>query len=140
MEYIFDTKEKYIGFLEELSRYCDELCIIEDIDIDTGFWEQMEPYMTEYNWARKFPGHGKSDNLKVLKYPLNNNVINVLSKYDSFLDIGYDYTFDEGIDMAFYKKDKLFFFIVNHEDMCYLEDFAESYFNETIKKFGIKRR
>lgn len=140
MEYIFDSKDKYEGFLDELNQYCDELRVIEDMDIDTIFWNQMEPYLLGYCWTRRFPGHGKHENLKILKYRLTDNVINILKRYKSFLDIGYDYVYDDGIDLAFYKNDKLIFWVLNHEDMCYLEDFAELHFEKTIEYFGIKSR
>lgn len=140
MEYVFDTKEKYTGFLDELVRYCDELHVVDNEDIDTGFWDQMEPYTSEHCWSRRFPGHGRGENLRILKYPLNPEVADILRKYDTFLDIGHDYEYDQGIDMAFYRNGEIVFWVLAHEDMCYLEENAEPQFKDTLLSLRISRR
>ena len=140
MEYVFDTKEKYTGFLDELVRYCDELRIVDNEDIDTGFREQMEPHISGHCWSRRFPGHGRGENLRILKYPLDPEVADILRKYDSFLDIGHNYEFDEGTDMAFYRNGELVFWVLDHEDMCCLEETAEPHFKDTILSLKISRR
>lgn len=132
VNYLLNTKKKYIEFLDELVRYCDELMIVENKDIDTNFWDQMEPYISEHCWTRRFPGHGREENMKILKCPLISEVADVLRKYCSFLDIGYDYEYDEGIDMAFYRAGKLVFWVLNHEDICYLEESAEPWFRGIV--------
>lgn len=140
MEFVFDTREKYLGFLKNLNKVCDSLWIVEDLDLSPKFWEGIKPLVNECCWTRKFPGWGRGCNMKVIKLPLNNGVMNVLSEYNSFLEIGYDAEEEMGLDMAFFKDGKVVFIIINHEDMCYLEEKFLPYFRETIKSLNIRRR
>ena len=120
MEFVFDTREKYLGFLKNLNKVCDSLWIVEDLDLSPEFWEGIKPLVNECCWTRKFPGWG--------------------SEYNSFLEIGYDAEEEMGLDMAFFKDGKVVFIIINHEDMCYLEEKFLPYFRETIKSLNIRRR
>ena len=46
--------------------------------------------MAKAKWTRRFPGFGRSANLKVLFFPLYNEVYSAFREYDSFLKVGYD--------------------------------------------------
>lgn len=135
----FDTTEKYIGFLEKLNTYCDTVALINPDEGSPGFTfiEEIKPYLIRADWTRRFPGYGRSGNLKVLYFTISNGVHSAFKKYDSFLSVGYDLETDEGLDMAFYRKKDLVFNVLSHENMCNLSSKHEIHFREIIEQFNI---
>jgi len=140
MNYSFDTKEKYIGFLEKLSSYCNTVAILkeDDEDVPSEFIDRIEPYMAEVKWMSRFPGYGKfGGDERVQFFPLCKEVLSTFKEHDSFLTVGYDLETELGLDMAFYKGKDLVFNVIRHEDMCYLEEKHEPYFKKTIEQYEI---
>ena len=139
MDYInFNTKEKYLAFLDALASYCDIVAVLKEDDenVYSEFIELVKPYMLESKWVNRFPGGGGGG--KVRKYPLCKDVVSIFKKYDSFLDVGYDYDTELGLDMAFYKNKTLVFNVLRHEDMCNLETKDEPFFKDVMDEYNIK--
>lgn len=136
MEYnlrTIENKEEYMIFLEFLKKYCNKVKIIETEEV-CDFINEIEPFLTNHIWTRRFPGYGREGNMKVLVFPLNENIIVAFAQYNSFLEIGCNEDNDEGLDMAFYKEDELVFHVLNHENMLYLEDKYVSLYNLFLKE------
>lgn len=124
----FDNKTMYVLFLEKLFNICNEVRIVigegsvDEIDYSNDFIVKITPYVTKVVWTRKFPGISGRGNLKVLYLKLDVNVLEVFKEYNSFFEIGYDEEREEGMDMAFYLDGNLVFLVINHCDICDLED------------------
>lgn len=128
MNIIFQSTEQYERFLKKLVEYCDELRIIDDY-YENKFFKSVQAYVFKANWTRRFPGYGRSHNMKVLSISFDHTVGALLREYHSFLDIGSD---EEDFDMAFYRNGKLVFLVISHEDLCFLEEEHEAFFAEVL--------
>lgn len=119
------SKNEYLLLLNFLSKFCNKVKIIETED--SIFLANIFDLSSGEDWTRKFPGQGKGNQFKVLEYPMSKKLISEFEKYGYFFEI------DDGesdLGMAFYKDEKLVFWIVFHEELCILED-------EYIKEYQI---
>ena len=115
------TREEYLSFIDKLYNFCDEIRIV-NMDDENYFIKEIFQIKKKHDWTRKFPGYGKKDNLNILYFDINEEIIKKLKLYSGFFEIGYDSESEEGIDLAFYNRGELVFHVLNHEKICFLED------------------
>lgn len=110
----------YIMFLDFLKRTCDNFKIIYESEIEE-FIMQISSNLLEVSWTRKFPGCGREGTKKVLHYKFDERIVREFQKYVNIFEVGYNQEEEIGIDFAFYKESDLICFVINHEEMCYIE-------------------
>ena len=60
--------------------------------------------------------------MNILYLDMNEKTVEILKRYSSFFEVGYDFELEVGVDLAFYNQGELVFHVLNHEKICYLED------------------
>lgn len=125
----FSNRDEYLKFLGVLMDYCDTLAIAVEEEGEE-FLEKIEPFCNKRYYSRKFPGVSGGGNMLIKRYGLCSQIEKIFEEFDSFGEVGYDEELEYGLDMAFYKGDKLVFSVVSHEELYYVEDFAEKIFAE----------
>jgi len=136
---VFDTKEKYIVFLERLSGYCDYIAILGDVSTPIDSIDSLMRDKSEVRQIREFPGYWvkrkRAKKFPIPFYSVNKKTISALKEYYSFLDFGQELG---GLDLAFFRKGEPVFYVLLHENMSYLMKAHESHFLETIRQYQIE--
>ena len=129
MLYNFNDYTSYMTFLNFLKQTCDNFKLVYEDEIDDEFLSKLSSNLVGTNWTRKFPGYGKQGGMKIMHYKFDERVILEFQKYGNIFEVGYNNEGEIGIDFAFYKGNTLICYVINHEDMCYIEEPFERYFD-----------
>ncbi len=132
----FDTREQYMEFLDNLMRFCDRVDIIdpdEKVAAVKQFLEDVALYISDSRWRKKRKIYSLTAGGELTtgrELAADRELADVFKSADSFLNVGYDEEEGIGIDMKFYKNDKLVLEVINHEELVYLEEWCADEFKQ----------
>ncbi len=119
----FKNKYKYKNFLEKLFIVSDYIKIGDYSDENGPRGElsyTLREIADETKYVRNFP-MGHTGKIHIIK--ANQIAKEIFLRYDSFLQIGYDHEYEEGVDILFLdNKGRDVFSVIAHEKMCIIDE------------------